>query len=67
MMRGLTPPSAEHHAKMAAAHPQWEEGPMLTWRLKVPGGWLYRYGNSGAMAFVPEAGSYRPLDMNWPT
>lgn len=35
---------------------KWEEVAYETWRLKVPGGWLYRYREFGnpTMAFVPE-------------
>lgn len=28
---------------------------MFTWRLRVPGGWLYRRGNTDRMIFVSDA------------
>ncbi len=37
-----------------ADRPEWDDVTWRTYRLKVEGGWLYRYGYSEAMTFVPE-------------
>ena len=37
---------------------KWEDYAIFTQRLKIPGGWLYRYGvrgHDGPMVFVPDA------------
>ncbi len=50
-------PDVERQIKFSTV-PAWEEITWSTYRLQVPGGWLYRYerGYEVAMCFLPGAG-----------
>lgn len=37
-----------------------------TYRLEVPSGWLYRYGDMGPLCFVPDYRHNPVLPMVWP-
>jgi hypothetical protein len=48
-------PDMERQSKFEN-QPRWEEITWMTYRLSVPGGWLYRYEvTEPVMAFVPDA------------
>lgn len=40
---------------------KWEDYAIFTQRLKIPGGWLYRYGmqGNGSIVFVPDAHNHQ--------